>query len=74
MGYKRCYNKLNLYARSTINKNNEDWLKKYEDALKNNNKHININHPNRSLNLISIPYDKNYPEYINISKLIYELN
>lgn len=73
IGYKRCCFKfINIYKNSNFN--HELWLKKYLDALNNNKKYILLPHSNKSLNLHTIKYDGEHPNYIDLDTMCNDLN
>jgi len=71
VGYNRCSFKFVIYGSYNSNK---PWLLKYLSALKNNKKHIDLDHPNKRLNLKSKRYNGNVLDYINIEEMIIDLN
>lgn len=74
VGYNRCFHKLTLYNKiGSIHPNTNKFLNYYKNSLLKDEKYINILHPN-GCDINSIKYEKDYPKYINIKKLIKDLN
>lgn len=76
-GLKRNLFKLNIYNRSNNlekRKHNNIFLNIYYQALIKNEKYINISHPNPGLKMNSIKFEREVPDYIDIDKMMSELN
>lgn len=76
VGYERCHHKLVLFNKKSKNNNEEkntEWLKKYLEHLKGNQKYININHPGNNI-IKSKKYEGSLPDYINIEEMVRKLN
>ena len=72
VGYKRCYFKFVSFYK---NKDMTYWLNLYLKALNNNEKYVTLTHQNKEYdNLHTIPYNGNYPDYLDIDILCDELN
>jgi hypothetical protein len=74
VGYNRCLEKLNLYnKKGTIHPHTKKYLECYKTSLLKKEKYINISHPNGT-KIESIKYNNDYPVYINMNRLITNLN
>ena len=74
VGYNRCLDKLTLYnKKGSKHHHTTNFLKCYKESLLKDEKYFNVRHPNGS-DLMCVKYDKDYPEYINVDKLIKKLN
>ncbi len=69
IGFKRCDFKFNK-----IYKNNQKpWLEAYLKAISNKEKHIILHHPAYK-KLYTIPYNGDYPDYIDVDTMCKSLN
>lgn len=73
VGYKRCKHKLELFNKNNNKHQQEEWLEKYMNCLEKGDKYIEINHPGK-IGIMSVKYEGNYPDYIDIDTMINELN
>lgn len=79
IGLKRIGFKLNIYyikgkKDETKKRNNDTFLKQYQENLTQKKKYINISHPNKQVNINSIIFEGLIPNYIDAETLINELN
>jgi hypothetical protein len=77
VGYKRNVSKLRIYTKDNNPEKiriNKKYLDIYSESLKRNDKYIDIFHPNLKLNMSSIKFNSPHPDYINIEKMINDLN
>lgn len=73
VGYKRCFNKLNMYNKCSTSKHmQDDWLNQYMNHLKNNDKYVSLVHPGSRKSVSK--YDGPFPDGVNIDNMITELN